>query len=316
MTDNKKPDLFSDMGAHAAATDATADGDDGKVVDEIESLCMNCHEDGITRLLLTRIPFFREIVIMSFACPHCGFRNSEVQPAGEIQPRGHRYVFKVETIKDLSRQVIKSDSCVLKIEEADLEVPPGRGQLTNIEGVVSTIAEDLEVGQEARRQATPDIAEKIDVIIKKLRAMLDGQAMPFTISADDPAGNSWIEPNPEDAARKLIRTDYARTPEQNETLGLSGDTGEEPAQSEAQSEAPDVEIRPEYHAQHMVPAMPPQSMVNNVDDEDIVEGQVYSFPDSCPGCMKPAQTNMKMVNIPHFKQVVLMSTVCDHCGCK
>ena len=55
-------------------------------------------------------------------------------------------------------------------------------------------------------------------------------------------------------------------------------------------------------------------MVNNVDDDDIVENQVYTFPASCPGCMKNCATNMKMVNIPHFKQVVIMSTVCDHCG--
>lgn len=57
-------------------------------------------------------------------------------------------------------------------------------------------------------------------------------------------------------------------------------------------------------------------MVNNVDEDDIVENQVYSFPASCPGCTNSCTTNMKMVNIPHFKQVVLMSTVCDHCGCK
>ena len=26
---------------------------------EIESLCMNCRENGITKLLLTKIPFFK-----------------------------------------------------------------------------------------------------------------------------------------------------------------------------------------------------------------------------------------------------------------
>jgi len=39
-------DLFEDMGrkvAEASAQEADADG--SKVVDEIESLCMNCHEN-------------------------------------------------------------------------------------------------------------------------------------------------------------------------------------------------------------------------------------------------------------------------------
>jgi zinc finger protein len=303
-----KNELFSTVGAQVAATDATADGDDTHVGEQIESLCMNCHEDGTTQLLLTRIPFFREIVIMSFECPHCGFRNSEVQPAGQIQPRGHRFTFKVETTGDLSRQIIKSDSCVLRIEEADVEVPPGRGQMTNVEGVLSTVAEDLEVGQTSRRETMPSVAEKIDALIQKLRDMLEGVALPFTLSADDPAGNSWIEPNPADHARKLLRSEYGRTPEQNEALGLAADTGDQSAS---------VEMRPEYHAKHMMPAMPQETLGNNVDDDDeIVEGQVYSFPDSCPACMKASETNMKLVHIPHFKQVVVMSTNCEWCGCK
>jgi len=50
-----------------------------QVVDNIDSLCMNCEEQGVTRLFLTRIPFFKEVVLMSFECPHCGYRNSEIQ---------------------------------------------------------------------------------------------------------------------------------------------------------------------------------------------------------------------------------------------
>ena len=39
-------DLFEDMGRKVAEASAQPDTDDGsKVVDEIESLCMNCHEN-------------------------------------------------------------------------------------------------------------------------------------------------------------------------------------------------------------------------------------------------------------------------------
>jgi zinc finger protein len=88
------------------------DGDDDeRAVQEIESLCMSCHENvsppprlfaaaffeqssltlrprsvqGMTRLLLTSIPYFREVVVMSFRCEHCGESNTEIQSAGMIQ---------------------------------------------------------------------------------------------------------------------------------------------------------------------------------------------------------------------------------------
>ncbi|KAF2869982.1 ZPR1 zinc-finger domain-containing protein [Massariosphaeria phaeospora] len=292
------------MGCKVAEASAQEGDDDSpKIVDVIESLCVNCEQEGTTRLLLTKIPFFREIVIMSFECPHCHFKNSEVQPAGEIQQRGVKYTFKVDGSVDLSRQIIKSDTATFRIEDIDLEIPPGRGQLTNVEGILSMIAQDLEQKQNERKEVMPELYEKIQGIIETIKQMANGTKLPFTIAMDDPAGNSSIEPSTDDASGKYSRRHYPRTTEQNNTLGL-GDNAEE---------APVTDIRPEYHATQMYPQMPEQSMVNNVD-EDIVENQVYSFPATCPGCTKPCTTNMKMVNIPHFKQVVLMSTVCDHCG--
>lgn len=300
-------DLFEDMGRKVAEASAQADGEEGsKVVDEIESMCMNCHEDGTTRLLLTRIPFFREIVLMSFDCPHCHFKNSEVQPAGEIQQRGVKFSLKVETADDLNRQIIKSDTAVFRVEDIDLEIPAGRGQLTNVEGILSMVAQDLEQKQEERKQVVPEIYEQLQGVIATIKQLASGEKLPFRLTMDDPAGNSSIEPPAVLSAGKYSRHEYPRTAAQNEALGLGDTSGEAPA----------TEIRPEYHASQMYPEMPSASgpMVNNVDEDDIVENQVYSFPATCPGCTKSCTTNMKMVNIPHFKQVVLMSTVCDHCG--
>lgn len=44
---------------------------------------------GVTRLLLTTIPYFKEIVVSSFRCERCGYRDTEIQSAGEMQ-RGLR----------------------------------------------------------------------------------------------------------------------------------------------------------------------------------------------------------------------------------
>jgi zinc finger protein len=240
----------------------------------------------VTRLLLTRIPFFREIIIMSFFCPHCNFKNSEIQSAGEIQQKGSRFELRLTSAADFSRQVVKSDTCVVKFIELDIEVPAGRGQLTNVEGLLSMVLEDLDLKQPERKEQTPEVWAKIDEIIKKGREMLAGENLPLRVMVDDPAGNSWIEPDHKDGVGKIQKVEYARTEEQNEALGLGN--GDE--------------------------AAPAQPAIHNPEGDDIIPNEIYSFPASCPGCTRPCVTNMKMVDIPHFTQVVIMSTVCDDCG--
>jgi len=292
-------------------------------VDEIESLCMNCHKDGMTRLLLTRIPFFRDVVIMSFECPECGFKNNEIQSAGEIQQKGVKFTFRVDELADLQRQIVKSDTCIFRIEEIDLEIPAGRGQLTNLEGLISMVQQDLESGQAERRRMDEAVAAQVQTIINKLGDMVDGKTLPFTITLDDTTGNSTVEPSPNDKSQKYLRNEYPRSMAQNAALGLSGGAPEPapaPSTSSGAQEAPGISLRPEYRAGNnaMFPAMPTNGSdldQDNADaDGDIVENQVYSFPASCPGCSRPCVTNMKMVRIPHFSEVVIMSTVCDHCG--
>ncbi|PNY25212.1 Zinc finger protein zpr1 [Tolypocladium capitatum] len=267
-----------------AADGAVTDGEDWKLVEEIESLCMNCRENGVTRLLLTAIPYFREVVIMSFACEHCNTQNNEIQAAGTIQPRGTHYELRLTSLPDFSRQVVKSDTATVKFVELDLEIPAGRGRLTNVEGLLSTVMDDLEMGQEARKGQMPEVYPKVAEIIAKGRAMLAGDSFPFRFYVDDPAGNSFIAPDLKDGVGKWEKREYARTPEQNAALGLADSAGADPSN-------PGLTV-----------------------DGEIIPNEVYNFPASCPGCAHPCTTHMKMVDIPHFKQVVLMSTVCDDCG--
>jgi len=230
---------------------------------------------------------------MSFYCPHCSFKNAEIQSAGEIQQKGSKFELRLTSLPDFARQVVKSDSGIVKFIELDIEVPAGRGQLTNVEGLLSMIIEDLELKQPERKEQIPEVWVKIEEIIKKGRDMLAGLSFPFRMSLDDPSGNSWIEPDQKDGVGKWSKVEYSRTPEQNENLGL-GDGSEEPT-DDAQ-------------------ATSGEPATGDTDNDDIVPNEVYSFPAHCPGCTRNCITHMKMVEIPHFKQVVIMSTVCDHCG--
>lgn len=250
----------------------------------------------MTRLLLTKIPYFREIILMSFYCEHCHFKNTEVQPAGEIQEQGSKYTLILNHIDDMERQLVKSDTAILRIEDLDIEVPPGRGRLTNIEGVMSEVLKDLEAGQSQRKKDEREIYEKVDVVVQSLVKLINGAN--FTISLDDPAGNSWIEPSPNDTStkHKYVHKQYPRTAEQNAALGL----GEVAV---GQNGATTAEV---------VPQIQPEE--GDMEDVDILEGQTYDLPVTCPGCMKPAHMLLQMINIPYFKQVVLSTTQCDNCS--
>ncbi|EPS68843.1 hypothetical protein M569_05925, partial [Genlisea aurea] len=163
---------------------------------EVESLCMRCGENGITRFLLTLIPHFRKILLSAFECPHCGERNNEVQFAGEIQPKGCHYILNVPSgdQKMFIRQVVKSETASIKIPELDFEIPPEaqRGSLSTIEGILVRAADELEALQEERKKVDSLTAEAIDAFLIKLRACAAGE-MHFTLILDDPAGNSFIE---------------------------------------------------------------------------------------------------------------------------
>lgn len=50
-----------------------------------EKLTLTIAGKGRTRMLLTSIPYFKEVIIMSFHCDHCGVSNNEVQSAGAVR---------------------------------------------------------------------------------------------------------------------------------------------------------------------------------------------------------------------------------------
>lgn len=251
---------------------------------ELESMCMNCHDDGTTRILPIKIPYFKDILLESFSCEHCGFKNNTVKSAGEIQPKGAKYTFRLTTQEDFQRVVIRSDHGVFKIQDIDLEMPPAPGQYTTLESMFSKVLGDLQHDQPTRKEQTPEIYEALEVIIAKLTSMLSGISFPITVTLDDISGNSFISPSPSNKGDKYTRTDYNRTHEQNITLGLASEDDEAPAERDP------------------------------LADVDIVDGEVYELPAECPACSKSCTVNMKKVTIPHFKEVIVMATVCEHCG--
>lgn len=193
----------------------------------------------------------------------------------------------------MNRQLVKSETCTTYFPELDLEIPAQRGQLTTIEGLLSNVLEDLSTDQPLRLYTDPESHAKIEGFLDRLRKIMAGEAgaLPLSVKLDDPAGNSWVEPQVRDPRGKWMRTDYVRTREQNEALALTDTSGARNGQEgQEQGETP-------------------------ADPGNFAHNEVHTFPATCPSCVRPCNTYMKFVDIPHFKEVVIMSTVCDDCGC-
>lgn len=74
--------------------------------------------------MLTRIPFYRDVVISSFSCENCGFQNNSVESANKIQDKGVRIKLLVKDETDLNREMVKSDFATFRIPIIDFEIPP------------------------------------------------------------------------------------------------------------------------------------------------------------------------------------------------
>lgn len=236
---NEKEELFPPMNPD----------DDVDRIQTIESLCLSCNENGTTHLLLTKIPYYRDVILMAFECPHCGFKSSEMQSAGAVGVKALTFTLSVNVEKkfnealnmdvienagdvhtDLNRQVVKSDAAEIRIPELQFEIPRnGKGEVTTVEGIVSTAAENLQMTQEARREANGDeIADKVQAVIDKLRLYADGKES-FTFVLHDISGNSFLEnpyvPEKDPRVKMLARN---RTGEEHESLGFLPEQTKEP----------------------------------------------------------------------------------------
>ncbi|NXH13032.1 ZPR1 protein, partial [Bucco capensis] len=234
---------------------------------------------GVTRLLLTRIPFFKEIIVSSFACDSCSWANTEIQSAGRIQEQAVCYTLTVTSRQDMNREVVKTDCATARIPELDFEIPAftQKGVLTTIEGIIDRAIVGLEQEQPLRRATDEEVASKIEEFISKLKQLKEVHSS-FTFILDDPSGNSFVEnPHAPQKDEALVVTHYRRTPQQAALLGLQLD--ERPA-----------------------------------DSMEDLRNEVLQFNTNCPECNAPASTNMKLVQIPHFKEVIIMATNCDSCG--
>jgi zinc finger protein len=284
--------------------------------------CPACRSGkATTAILLTKVPYFRDLIIMNLFCDVCGYRNAQVSFGGSIQNRGQRITLSVRSSEDLNRQIVKSDSATLFFPTLELEIPPStqQGKISTLEGILQTTVDHL-AQQQRERLLSGDVDNfhRCRAVIDLIqRSICHGEiasenetlgtdntsTFPFDVILDDPAGNSYIEnlqaPNRDP---QLTEIQYRRTPQQDAVLGLQPpfDTKKNPEQTD--SEVP----RSIMHAYG--------NEKFELAEKCVPQDERMSFPTTCPNCRCPTQTNMCSTDIPHFQSVILMCMLCSTCG--
>ena len=308
---------------------------------EIESLCMNCEKNGMTRLLFCKIPFFGDVIVSSFSCPHCFTKNSEVQSAKELQDHGKRFKLKVTNIADLQRMTVTSPHCKVFIPELDFEVPNvKKGAISTVEGLFDIFISDLRTQQPLRKIMQPEAYEKIDHFIKRLEkhAKADPSVIPFYFILEDPSGNSFME-NPQaplkdvnltvqefiQSREQLIKMGYLNETEEdvkarNEKEQLEKKANKNPKKDNKAFHYGDKEISNMISKMHNIERA---NLAHKVDKslplklEDLqMDERLCVFQVDCYTCFKQSEMRSFQCEIPFFKEVIIMSFKCHHCGYK
>ena len=187
--------------------------------------CPDCPAQASTRMFVTRIPYFREVVVMCTSCDACGYRNSELRSGGEIPARGRTVRLQVRSGADLNRDVIKSETSDLVVPELDLELGRGTlgGRVTTVEGLLSEVRDSL---RRTRFTALGDSAQarvrsEWDDFFARLEKCITGE-QPFTLVLRDPLASCFISALTEDftADEQLTSEEFVRDWEEDEEMGL------------------------------------------------------------------------------------------------
>ena len=112
---------------------------------------------------------------MSFECQYCGWKNNELQPASKIQEKGCRFVLKCSEVRDLSRQVVKTEWASVQIPELEFEISKQSGLITTIEGIIDRAIQGLQDTVSGISESDPESVLKITHFISNMNQLKNAE---------------------------------------------------------------------------------------------------------------------------------------------
>lgn len=286
---------------------------DNSEVTEVESLCVNCYKQGVTRLLLTNVPYFRDILLGHFECPHCHYTNTHIEQTSPIQDHGIKYTLMVKKIEDLSRQIVKSDHCSINFPSIGFEIPytAQASSLNTLEGFLDN---SIDAMNYILQQLDPsgDDFQRIFQVVQQLQRMKLAEEE-YIVEIDDPTGNSFVQnlcvPKSDP---QIICSSYIRSFEQNKQIGLIAENQEEITPTTPLDERTSRQLVPEHKnaisTRIGLPEVADESVIPS-SSEDVVE-----LDEPCQSCGHKSKVRMMITRIPFFKEVTIMAFACEVCG--
>jgi len=137
----------------------------------------------------SEVPFFGKMFLFSMSCESCRYHKADIEAAEQKEPC--RFTFEVNGKNDLSVRVVKSSEAVIKIPHVG-SIEPGpssEGYITNIEGVLTKIKEQVEFIRDSEEDE--ELKKKAKNLLKKIQNILWGEEK-IKIIIEDPTGNSAI----------------------------------------------------------------------------------------------------------------------------
>ena len=179
---------------------------------------------------------------------------------------------------------MKTEWAEIRIPEIDFEITKQTGLITTIEGIIDRAVTGLRLTIQNTPRLAPTDVVKISNFVLKFEKLKSGDQA-FTFVLDDPTGNSFVENlrAPQTDPQIEIKH-YARSLAQNKLIGIVPDDVTED----------------------------PSPLLDSLSQQQ----EVLQFQTNCTNCKSNCFTNMKVTKIPHFKEIVLMVTLCERCGYK
>ena len=244
--------------------------------------------------------------------------------------KGVNYTVHLLSRADLDRQLVKSSFATITLPDFQLTIPPGRGQLSTVEGIILDTIRDLNISQPVRRVMDPETAGKIDEMLTRLRDLIgieegeeddaggvgmdedddrkirkrarreDGDEKPFkafSMSIDDPSGNSFFQFVGSQSDSQWNMRAFSRTLDQNITLGLVArpDDAGERKETEGPTVPDDHKLKGRAEFEERI------HIQGKGKDGTVIPEEVFSFPSACSSCGHELETLMQQVNIPYFQ---------------
>ena len=218
----------------AVQNEGNDDFDESEIVDgkvySLPSECPGCSKSCFVNMKKVNIPYFKEVYLWGTVCEHCGYRTSDVKTGGEVPEKGKRITLRVDNEVDLSRDILKSDTCALQSDELEITVEPGTlgGRFTTVEGLLTEIRDQLHGNiydiDDTTQSGGDSMAESDKTtwgrFFSRLDSAIEGK-LKFAITLQDPMANSYVQDLCAPAAdTQLTIEEYTRSDQEEDDLGL------------------------------------------------------------------------------------------------